>query len=555
MPVQRASSRLIIGAIVCWAGLLRFVPLLSLTRGTEFYHSGGLFYAFGVAIRESGFALPHTIPHYTLNGLPYAYPPLAFYAEALLQSLLGSGLHPNSVLFLNALFSTLAVITFGLLVLAMPELNGSGRWIALLAFATLPSAYLEQLPGEGLAESVGIFFFPLFLWRLYRLEDDTLSSRALTRSRIILGICLGLGVMAAPGTAYAMPMLLMLWLVLQLRQAPDQAAWRRRLVTFVTAAGVGMVVAAPYLLSVIAHHGIDVFLASFANEGSAIGNTLFGMFDAFTMRPYGGVIVPSLGQLLAIWGLLAVIIQRRTFLLLSTLFLISVPREGVWLSSVFLAILAGVGWQAILLPGFQSLAGDTGNWRNRQAVERALITVVVLGAGLSPVFTLAVHMLGDALYRDYATPPERAVLAMIEADTDPAATFLVMANEIEWFPLLADRTVLNVTFGTEWVPDKRADILAYNQRLSACETALDFQYLLVEMQQNAPDTFPLPDYVYLSKEDTFTRENPTADLSLIENVKNSPAFGVMYEDENVLVVELDAASVSSLVPVGEPCAP
>lgn len=40
-------------------------------------------------IREAGYRLPARVPRYTINGLPFAYPPLMFYAVAVIQDMFG----------------------------------------------------------------------------------------------------------------------------------------------------------------------------------------------------------------------------------------------------------------------------------------------------------------------------------------------------------------------------------------------------------------------------------------------------------------------------------
>jgi len=529
---------LILFAVLSWALVIRFGPFLLLVDGHTIYHSGGLFYAFASAIREGDFSFPHTISHYTLGGLPYAYPPLAFYGEALIQAFFKAG--PNSILVLNAVFSALAVGAFGLLAYAITELSYGGKWMAMLAFATLPSTYLEHLPGEGLAESLGTLVFIALLRELIRRP-------ALERTinhQIVLGGLLGLNVLASPGTAYAAPVLVVLWLITHLATGWDIRKWKKLCVNIGFALGIGLIVAAPYLLMTINHHGIKVFLDPFLNENSSVGLVIFNAFDVFTMRIYEGIVVPPLGQILAVWGLVYVIIQKHTFLLLALLFLIFVPREGIWLSAVFLALLAGLGWDYILLPGLKSLSNSPLSTERQPAVEKALILLVVFFGVLSPVFTLMIYGAGDVLYQDHIEPGELAAIDKIRADIPSNATFIVFANEIEWFPLLAERTTLNVEYGTEWVPQKRKAVLNNNMRLDECTTASELMDLLHEMNREEPHVFPVPDYLYLSKTQGARRGNPTAQTGLIEDLKDSPDFSIFFENEQVLVMAVNGGPIS-----------
>ena len=48
---------------------------------------GGLFYQMSIEIIKNGFLLPVSIPYYYPGGLPFAYPPLPFYIQAIVIKL------------------------------------------------------------------------------------------------------------------------------------------------------------------------------------------------------------------------------------------------------------------------------------------------------------------------------------------------------------------------------------------------------------------------------------------------------------------------------------
>ena len=50
----------------------------------EPFRLGGLFLEFSQQIIANGYALPKTIPFYSAGGIPFAYPPLGFYIQALI---------------------------------------------------------------------------------------------------------------------------------------------------------------------------------------------------------------------------------------------------------------------------------------------------------------------------------------------------------------------------------------------------------------------------------------------------------------------------------------
>lgn len=72
--------------------------------------SAGLYLEAADAIHGAGFGLPVEIPHYTGEGIPFAYPPLALYIAALLSTTGLSGL--SIVTLLPGLVTTASIIPF-----------------------------------------------------------------------------------------------------------------------------------------------------------------------------------------------------------------------------------------------------------------------------------------------------------------------------------------------------------------------------------------------------------------------------------------------------------
>ncbi len=517
-------------AITLWAACLRVLPML-LFGGPTAYHSGGLFYAFAAAIRSHGFAMPETIPHYTNGGLPFAYPPLAFYLIAALDSIFEQG--PVLILYVNVVFSILVVPAFYLLTLALPDFSRAGRVVATLAFATLPLLIAEQLPGEGLAESTGLLVFVLFLRQLLLVKP---SSTWISRAG--LGVLLGLNVLIAPGTAYAAPVIYVVYVLGRFLKAPKTRHARRRIVlNALLPVAVSLIAASPYLIAVASRYGFGLFLRSFGSEHSHLGSSLIVTLDLFFM-PGKGYVFPTLAQMLTLWGVLYAVLARKQFLLFLMLFLVLVPSEGPWLYSVPVGLMAGLAWQGVIVPGLRTVASTVRPDSDVRRVQNLLFTgfLPVLVA-LAPIFAeIAYDRTTAPFYYAFVTDEELTALQEAQAHSQPDDTFLVFANEIEWFPELTDRTVLNVVYGTEWIPDKYRAIRDFKQQLDDCAAA---QELLLILEQNArayPAYFPLPDYLYISKEaEDLQRGNPVASEALIADLRRDPSFTVAFETPTTIV--------------------
>src|SRR5574342_498187 len=75
----------IIAALIVVTGIaVRCTHLFLIDLTHEPFRLGGLFVAFAGEIAAHNFQLPVNIPYYSLGGIPYAYPPLGFYVEAIL---------------------------------------------------------------------------------------------------------------------------------------------------------------------------------------------------------------------------------------------------------------------------------------------------------------------------------------------------------------------------------------------------------------------------------------------------------------------------------------
>jgi len=84
-------------AIMLVGAGLRLYPLIIFPLDEPFRLSG-LFYEFSRQIVLNNFAFPETIPYYSAEGIPFAYPPLSFYVQAILIHLF------NPALFLPQIF-------------------------------------------------------------------------------------------------------------------------------------------------------------------------------------------------------------------------------------------------------------------------------------------------------------------------------------------------------------------------------------------------------------------------------------------------------------------
>jgi hypothetical protein len=511
------SERALLLLVVGWACVIRVVPSIVelYTDGTVTpYHSGGLYYAFVDAIRQNQFVAPHTIPNYTYGGVPFVYPPLAFYLAALV-SMLG-GLAPASILGINVVLSCASVVAFAIFVQKL-AVAPWGRVAAVAAFGTMPQTFAEHLPGEGLAESLGTFCLLMLLFQLH-----TFAAAASWRRAWWCGVWLAANVLAAPGTACAAPLLFLGWVAYSL--ARPGALPRRRLAAYAAwTVACSLFVAAPYLLHVLRIYPLQTLMDVFRGERG--GSSLVGTIaSALIPKRADG---PPVWHYLAIFGMLSMFRRKRWGWGVTVLVTAAIPRENGWLVSVPVAMLAGHGVADLIVP---ALAHLRHGFQHRPLVRRGLLSASGLAAAYAmvgiPVVVLTTAVQRNALdYTSYVTSGEAAYLRHLADTTAPDTTLLVIGNEIEWVPLLANRTVLNVSYGSEWKPDQLRAIVQLNLGVARATEATQVARVMADVHRQYPTLMPIPDLIYVSKHNPFRRGlEPSIKPALLASLRESACF-------------------------------
>jgi len=119
-------------------------------------YGAGLFLETAAQIAAYGYGLPPRIPGYTAGGIPFAYPPLAFYVLAVLVD--GVGVDPIAVArFLPGLLVIACLLPYyGI----ASELTASSRvaTLATLLFATAPAVLKWHVSAGGVVRALAFLF-------------------------------------------------------------------------------------------------------------------------------------------------------------------------------------------------------------------------------------------------------------------------------------------------------------------------------------------------------------------------------------------------------------
>ena len=441
------------------------------------FRLGGLFYEFSQQIIESGYALPKTIPFYSAGGIPFAYPPLGFYVQALIIDIFS----PPRFWTVNWVPPLVAALTVPSFYFLLRKLTDDQNLVlgALLAYALMPATFSNQIEAAGLAEAFGTLSL---IWYVYFLLDVKEGGKM--GSIVRAGILLAASVTSSPGSALgAVAVSLLLFGQMLLKGSKFS-------LRFVLVGVSGFILSAPYWLTVIRNHGIAIFATPISGQfNGETGSWLVRFIHSFFSFNYAGGEFAVLWNVLILLGLFWYILQGDRFLVLLFFALALIPRESVWLTALVTPLLAGAGLVYVALPllqtGFKELSKNV-----RLRIFTGVALVVIASIFLNTQLAIE-SLMSDEEWKISAA--EIAELETLKDSLPPDAQVLVVGNQAleEWAPQILRREVVNTIFGLEWQPDEYAQVLAIQDALEADEnwdkvlalSGSDTLYLLIDREK------------------------------------------------------------------------
>jgi hypothetical protein len=437
--------------------------LIDLTH--EPFRLGGLFIAFANEIAAHNFRFPVNIPYYSAGGIPFAYPPLGFYVEAILLKLF-----PRQIFTIaNLLPPLVSILALGLA--ARFFYQWAGGWnlrslSALAGYALIPNAFYNQIEAAGLAEAFGSLALVIYF--------DLLSAYQAThtfKAAFYAGLGLALCVLSAPGSALGAVLISLVFALDTLLSAHwTEGAQPYLQLSYIGITGLAL--SAPYWLPVIINHGMGIFLTPIGMQYEMSGQTTFlrrvrANWFTYSAIQLDGIYFWSIAILLGS-GWLAW--KRKLFLPLAFLVLFSIPRENAWVTAFPAALLISHGIADVLIPTIKSLHVST-------LLLRARIMWVVLGLILYSMVTYAFDLIGSQVQNEYwkIKPVQIEAFRTAREIVPPVGQVIVIGNPglREWSPYLLRREVLNTEFGLEWQPHEYRQIFSANQALDSAENWQD----------------------------------------------------------------------------------
>jgi len=480
----------------------------------EPFRLGGLFIAFADEIASNHFQLPVTIPYYSAGGIPFAYPPLGFYVEAVLLKIF-----PDQIFAIaNILPPLVSILALGLAAYFFHR--WAGGWdlrslSALIAYAFLPNAFYNQIEAAGLAEAFGSLALIVYFILIFGYQEKSDWMHA-----VYAGLGLALCVLASPGSALGgalISVVLALDVLISTR-------WSQRFQPYLhllCIAFIGIALSAPYWLSVGRNHGMNIFFTPVGmqyevnGETSLLGKLQYSWFT-YSATQLDGVYFWSIAILLGIGWLL----WKRKFLLpLAFLILFSVPRENAWLTAFPAAMLVAYGVTDVLAPRVKSFSAFTPFIRIRIVL---MASVLIIFSMILQAFELVNVQVTNENWK--LEPAKIEDLRRAREIIPASAPVIVLGNGglREWSPYLLQREVLNTEFGLEWQPEEYHQIMATNAALEETRNWQDVVdviqlpgeqkqvYLIVDPTQ-LPAGFETADGPFLVK-----METPALQVGILE---------------------------------------
>ena len=433
-------------------------------------NDGGLFYQMTEELQHSSYRIP-SYTAYNAAGIPFAYPPLGFYAAGVLADVGSFDL--TQVVRLLPLATTCATLVAFLLLARSLLAERTAVVAALAAFALMPRSFTWLIMGGGLTRAFGFLFTILALHQAY-----LLFTRRQLKFAVSAGLFTGLTPLSHLGTAPFLAASLGFFFIVYGRH--------REGVTGAVIIGlVAVVVSAPWLVTVAREHGLAPFQAAGQTGGSIFSSgtarrTALGHLSRFGALSLGEPLFPVLGAL-ALGGAL-VSVRNRAFSIPAwwvLTFIVDV-RAGQTYATLPASLLAGIGVNEVLLPLLTRRRNVSGTEAMESADARSHPTPARLapwwhlpryGLSVAVVGFLIAYCTMGALTRnaDYGTESayltslsrdERDAMRWVARNTPPTSRFFVVPEQAwqadkvaEWFPVLAGRQSVATVQGREWLND------------------------------------------------------------------------------------------------------
>ncbi len=393
-------------------------------------NDGGLFYIMIKDLQNNNFSLP-LYTTYNNAGIPYVYPPFAFYVAGLLEQVTPFSLF-DILLFLPATITTLTIPAFYILSRDLLS-KRTEVVISLFAFILIPDSFRWLIMGGGLTRSFGLLFSLLALHHVFRLYCDNDPRRI-----PIAALFCGLTVLSHPANTYFLIYSIALFFLV-LRRTKTGVYYSLFLL-------IGtMIFTIPWIFTVTSRHGLALLMPGVDN-----GFTFVASISRLLLLKITNELFIPIWTFAFLFGFIIELINKKYFLPLWVIVIFILhTRAADQVAVIPLAILAGIGgYKALRTMFIKQLSG----WWYKSM--RLLIIGFIL------LYSIVIIFVAPPQLMTPLPQSERDAMRWIDMNTPITSRILVISPTIwyldrssEWLPALASRHNVSVVQGYEWMGD------------------------------------------------------------------------------------------------------
>lgn len=492
------------GRDVPWlgAGLGAGVVAVAVYLATNPYpaYGAGLYVQIARTIVANGYALPSSVPGFTAEGVPFAYPPLQFY---LLAVLLEVGADPVALArYLPSVAMLAALVPAYLLSRDYTASRPAGA-AAAVAVALNPQLIQWHLSAGGVVRAFAFLYALGAIYAGYHVFESE------SRRAVALGL-VGFAAALLSHPTYALFVVVTYLLMWAIRDRSVEGFARGAVVGL-----GGIALATPWIAWAVTTHGADVFLAAAGTHGG-VGGGLATLVDgaSYTLLPLAGagyVLLVRRDWFLSAWALAAEVLFAQ-------------PRFAFTVGAV---VLGAVG---VDIAGRLEVLDRParGGIDRRAALAAVCLMAATVGGGAYLAHEMTVAT--DPSTPEFLDADAAEAMAWAATETPADATFVVVGDAAEWFPALSGRTILVGPWGVEWRGTE-----AYDRQLDAY-VSLSRCHGVDCIESQAAAVGGSPDYVYLPRGQYTVRGQTVATFGTLErSFERSPAWERVYGNDGVVV--------------------
>ncbi|MBN1168949.1 glycosyltransferase family 39 protein [Candidatus Woesebacteria bacterium] len=425
-------------------------------------NDGGMFYKMTQELMDNSFRLP-MFTSYNHSNIPFAYPPLGFYAAGITSRVFNISLI-NVFRFLPLIITILTIPAF--YIYAKELFPKKLAIISAFIFSVIPRSFMWLIMGGGITRSFGLLFSLLTLYfaKKYFREHSkkylfyTVIFAALTTSSHLEWFFF---------TCYSL-------LFINIHIAKGTKLLKKIIPIIIGT----FLLTLPWWLTVLNRFGVGPYM-NFLKAGSVykdIKTYPHLLTLSFTDEPF----LTIFGTLGLLGLMLSTVINGFILIVWFLTPLLIAPRSSPNLIVIPLTFSAAFAiYQLSLITKTKELKRQQRSKKTQKLRLLVFKTITAYLAIYTITSTIFLSELSNNSYFDSITNDEVEAMNWVKANTDPSSKFLLITDNLkwgmdtvsEWFPAISNRESITTPQGQEWISNNEFYYkVSLNNNLKLCYT-------------------------------------------------------------------------------------